>query len=273
MQGIVPAPKALWLDADGSCFGRPAVIMTFVDGVTKPSDSSLKLSGMGTLLGEPLRSKLRSPFMDNLVAIHGMDWRKADLPSYSTPDADPKQAARWSLNFWKQLWYLDAVEPVPVMTYAELWLTDNMPDCHELVMTHGDYRTGNYLFNESRGEITAMLDWELARVGDHHEDLSWVLSPVFGTMENGLFRASDLFAREEFITAYAAASGRAVDRKTLHYYDVLSCWKMYIIVAASAMSAARAQHNHQDVMMTFAGAVGPMLSYDLCRLLKQGAPA
>ena len=38
-------------------------------------------------------------------------------------------------------------------------------------MTHGDYRTGNYLFDEESGKITALLDWELARIGDFHEDL------------------------------------------------------------------------------------------------------
>lgn len=270
VQGTVPAPKALWLDADGSHFGRPAVIMAFVEGVTKPSNSSLKLSGLGTLLGEPLRTKLRPAFMKYLVALHGLDWRKVDLPSFSVPDADPKQAARWSLNFWKQLWRLDAVEPVPIMTYAELWLADNLPDCQKLVLSHGDYRTGNYLFHEAAGEITAVLDWELARIGDFHEDLSWILMQVFGTFENSLFRASDLYTRDEFIAAYEAASGRTVNRKTLHYYDVLSSYKMYIIVAASAMSAARAQHNHQDVLMTFAGAVGPLLTYDLCRLLRPG---
>ncbi|MFM6852491.1 MAG: phosphotransferase, partial [Sphingopyxis sp.] len=134
-------------------------------------------------------------------------------------------------------------------------------------------RTGNYLFDEASGTINAVLDWELARIGDFHEDLAWVLMQVFGTVENGRFRASDLYEREEFITAYEAASGRRVNRQTLHYYDVMSSWKTYIIVAACGMSAARHQHNHQDVLLTFLAATGAIFAHDLVRLHQQGAAA
>lgn len=269
VQGLVPAPLPVWLDPDGERFGQPAVIMEFVGGVTKPSDSSLKVSGLGTNLGERLRGALRDQFLDHLVALHAFDWRRAELPSYASPDADPKQAARWSLNYWKALWDVDRIEDRPIVSLATQWLTDALPDCEELVLTHGDYRTGNYLFDEESGRITALLDWELARVGDFHEDLAWVLMQVFGTFENGEFRASDLFGREELIRAYEERSGRTVNRRTLHYYDVMSSWKTYIIVAANGLAAARAQHNHQDVLLTFLASVGPLFADDLCRLLSQ----
>jgi aminoglycoside phosphotransferase (APT) family kinase protein len=270
VQGLIPAPKPLWMDEDGSVMGRPAAIMAFVGGVTKPSGGVLKVSGLGTYLGPRLRDHLRDPFMNNLVKLHAMDWREADLPSFSAPDADPKQAARWSFNYWKQLRNIDGFEHVPIVSLAEQWLIDNIPDCDELVMTHCDYRTGNYLFDEATGDLTAVLDWELARIGDMHEDLGWILMRIFGTFEDGTFRASDLFEREEFIVAYEKASGRTVNRQTLHYYDVMSSWKCYIITAANGMAAARAQHNHQDVLLTFLAAANVLFSNDLCRLLGEG---
>lgn len=273
MQGLVPVPEPVWLDADGQHFGEPAVIMRVVRGVTKPSDAGVKVSGLGTWLGADLRAKLRDQFMSYLVAIHAFDWRNAHLPSYEVPDDDPQQAARWSFNYWRDLCRADDGEARPITSLAEQWLADNMPDTQELVLVHCDYRTGNYLFDEQTGEITALLDWEMARIGDFHEDLAWVLMQVFGTIDNGTFRASDLFEREEFIAEYERRSGRAVNRKTLHYYDVLSSWKCYIIVAANGMAAARAQHNHQDVLLTFLAATGAMFADDLCRLLKQGEPA
>jgi aminoglycoside phosphotransferase (APT) family kinase protein len=273
VQGTVPAPKPHWMDERGECFGRPAAIMEFVSGVTKPSGAGIKVSGLGTWLGEPLRSRLKKPFLENLIALHALDWRSLDLPAFTAPTADAKQAARWSLNYWRQLWREDALEPMPIMTYCEQWLAQNMPDAPELVLTHGDYRTGNYLFDENAGTITAMLDWELARIGDFHEDLGWVLMQCFGTFDKGLFRASDLYEREEFIHAYEAASGRRVNRKTLHYYDVMSSWKCYIIVNGTGMSVARAQHNHQDVLLTFLSATGAMFIADICRLLSKGEPA
>jgi aminoglycoside phosphotransferase (APT) family kinase protein len=269
VQGTVPAPNPRWLDESGEYFGKPAAIMEFVRGVSKPSGSSSKVSGLGTFLGEPLRSKLKQPFLENLVALHSIDWRTADLPSFSAPLADTRQAARWTLNYWHELWLEDAVEPHPMMTYVHQWLVANLPECNDLVLTHGDYRTGNYLFDEASGTLVAMLDWELARIGDYHEDVAWVLMKIFGTTDGGVFRASDLYEREEFIASYEAATGREVNRKTLHFYDVFSCWKCYVIVAASGMSVARAQHNHQDVLLTFLGAAGPLFIADMCRLLDQ----
>lgn len=272
-QGIVPVPEPIWLDADGEHFGEPAVIMRTVNGVTKPSDAGLKVSGLGTSLGADLRAKLRDQFIDNLIAVHALDWRTAHLPSFDVPDVDPKQAARWSFNYWRDLWRADEGETRPIFALAEQWLADNLPNTAELVFTHGDYRTGNYLFDEASGRVTAILDWEMARIGDYHEDLGWVLMQIFGTFENGRFRASDLFEREEFITEYERRTGRSVNRRILHFYDVMSSWKTYIIVAANGMAAARAQHNHQDVLLTFLATTGAMFADDLCRLLGQEVPS
>ncbi|MEN9708125.1 MAG: hypothetical protein RIQ68_533, partial [Pseudomonadota bacterium] len=242
MQGIVPVPEPAWVDNDAQYFPQPAAIMRVVKGVTKPSDAGIKVSGLGTWLGPDLRAKLRDQFMDYLVKIHAYDWKANPLPGFEVPDADPKQAARWSYNYWIEMWAIDAGSDRPVMSLATQWLADNMPDTSELVVTHGDYRTGNYLFEEDTGKITALLDWELARIGDFHEDLGWVLMQVFGTIDtDGTFRASDLFGREEFITEYEKRSGRTVNRQTLHYYDVMSSWKCNIIVAANGLAAARSQ--------------------------------
>ena len=270
MQGIVPVPEPVWVDNDAEFFPQPAAIMRVVNGVTKPSDAGVKVSGLGTWLGPDLRGKLRDQFMDYLVKIHAWDWRAAALSGYEIPEADPRQAARWAYNYWYELWRIDEGENRPIFSLAEQWLADNMPDTAELVMIHGDYRTGNYLFDEDTGQITALLDWELARIGDFHEDLAWVLMQVFGTMDpDGTFRASDLFEREEFITEYERRSGRTVNRRTLHYYDVMSSWKTLIIVAANGLAAARSQHNHQDVLLTFLGTTSPMFAADLVRLLSE----
>jgi aminoglycoside phosphotransferase (APT) family kinase protein len=272
MQGVVPVPEPVWVDNDAEYFPQAAAIMRVVQGVTKPSDAGVKVSGLGTWLGPDLRAKLRDQFMDYLVKIHAYDWRKNPLPGFEVPDADAKQAARWSYNYWKEMWGIDEGATRPVMSLAEQWLADNLPDTTDLVLAHCDYRTGNYLFDEASGQITAILDWEMARIGDFHEDLGWVLMQVFGTFDtDGTFRASDLFEREEFITEYEKRSGRTVNRQTLHYYDVMSSWKCNIIVAANGLAAARSQHNHQDVLLTFLGTTSPMFADDLVRLLSQGA--
>ena len=275
MAGVVPVPEAAWVDPAGTHFPQPAAIMKVVSGVTKPSGSGVKVSGLGTWLGEDLRAKLRDQFLDHLVTIHAYDFRTNPLPGFEVPDADDLQAARWVINYWHELWRIDHGETRPIVALAQQWLSDNLPPCppENLVLTHGDYRTGNDLFDEASGQITALLDWELARVGDFHEDLGWVLMQIFGTNEDGKFRASDLFEREEFITEYERRSGRTVNRTTLHFYDVLSSYKCYVICAANGLAAARSQHNHQDVLLTFLGCATAIFAGDLVRLLSQGAPA
>ena len=271
MNGVVPVPRPAWVDNDAAYFPQAAAIMHVVQGVAKPSGSDVKVSGLGTWLGPDMRAKLRDQFLDHLIAIHAYDWRAKPLDRFDVPDADPKQAARWSYNFWHELWTIDEGESRPIFALADQWLADNLPDTAELVLTHGDYRTGNYLFDEQSAEITAILDWELARIGDFHEDLGWVLTRLFGTFDkDGTFRASDLFEREEFITEYERRSGRTVNRKTLHFYDVLSNYKCYVIVAADGLAAAGSQNNHQDVLLTFLGAAEPVFADELAELLSKG---
>ncbi len=272
MQGTVPVPRPVWLDAEGAFFGRPAIIMEFVAGTPKPSAMTLSVTGLGTVLGDPLRDQIRPQYLEILARIHNFDWANADLPSFAAPTADPKQATRWLINFWKELLDQDAIVREPVIRLATQWLEENVPDCEKLSFVHGDFRTGNYLFDEATGQVTAMLDWEMAHIGDFHADLGWMLQPVFGTRIDGVFRVGDIFAgEEEFIAAYEAVSGNRVNRDTLHYFKVFNNWKSYILVGALGMRAAREQHNHQDVLLTFLAATSPMFVADLARLLSQGA--
>jgi aminoglycoside phosphotransferase (APT) family kinase protein len=159
LAGRVPVPDALWVDADGSQLGRPALVTGFVGGVAKPSNIQSNVSGFGTVLGVELRQRLAVPFLEHLAAIHALDFRAGALPSFQAPDADAQQAARWALNWWTCVWRNDALAGIPLMGLAERWMRAHLPAARELVLVHSDYRTGNYLFDEARGDITAILDW------------------------------------------------------------------------------------------------------------------
>jgi aminoglycoside phosphotransferase (APT) family kinase protein len=104
VQGVVPAARPMWLDAEGNAFGNPAMIMNMVPGITKPADAGVKVTGLGTWLGSPLRDKLGPQFIDCMARIHAFDWRAARLAHFQPPESDSKQAARWALNFWKAIW-------------------------------------------------------------------------------------------------------------------------------------------------------------------------
>ena len=266
-QGIVPAPAAVSLDIEPTHFPCPAMIIEVVEGVTKPTTNQLSVTGLGTVLGDPLRDIIRPQFLEHLAKIHNFDWRSAHLPSFAAPTGDPKQATRWLIQFWKELLAQTAVAQEPVLRLATQWLEDYVPDCDNISVVHGDYRTGNYLFDEASGRITAVLDWEMAYLGDFHDDLAWTIQPVFGSTIDGLFRASDLAPPAQLLAEYEAVSGNRVDPAKLHYFTIFNAWKSYILVAALGMSAARHAHNHQDVLLTFLAATGPLFVDELARLL------
>ena len=159
------------------------------------------------------------------------------------------------------------MEYAPITALTESWLRNNLPDCGSPVLVHGDYRTGNFLYDEDNLKITALLDWELAYLGDFHDDLAWVIQRVFGTIEDGVFRAGDLFERDEFLNEYAKQSGRTVNPETLHFYEVFAAYKCYLFAGVSGLRVAQASHTHQDVLLTFLAAAGALFKSEMCNVL------
>jgi aminoglycoside phosphotransferase (APT) family kinase protein len=132
---------------------------------------------------------------------------------------------------------------------------------------HGDYRIGNFLFDENSGGISAILDWELAHLGDYHEDVAGVLSPVTMVFD-GVWRASDLFEREEWLDSYQEVSGLPIVPKTLRYYEILTAYKTYVTVVGTAIRVANASHSHQNILLITLSALGPGLLAQICDLFE-----
>lgn len=252
LRGTVPVPEVVFLDAEGERLGQPGMVTAFVAGVAKPPNAVASVSGLGTRFSDEWIAQLAPQFIDALVKIHDFDFRSAELPHYSVPSAHPYQAALWQVNWWAQVWRQDAVDAFPLVALVEAWLREHLPACHELTMLHGDFRTGNYLFDADSGAITAILDWELSHIGDFHEDIAWNFQPVFGQrLEGGDKRYSSLFRRDELISGYEKASGRTINRDALLFYDVLNGWKGAIIDLTACLTAARDGNNHQDILLSW----------------------
>jgi aminoglycoside phosphotransferase (APT) family kinase protein len=269
---VVPAPRAEYLDHEGTHFGQPAAIMNFIEGVTKPSspNEGPNVTGIGTFFAKGLREQLATQYLSHLASIHNHEWTNAELPSFAEPSADPHQQARWTVNWWSRVWREDAVQVMPIAALTERWLRRNLPaSSSRPVVVHGDFRTGNFLFDESTGLITAVLDWEYAHLGDFHEDLGWMLQGLYSTSEDGQHLVCGLYPIETFVAEYERLSGRQVDRRTLHWYTVLNAYKCLAITLATSTKAARDGHNHQDAMLSWMAPVGYRFASDLCELLTQ----
>lgn len=125
---------------------------------------------------------------------------------------------RAELATWRAM-YDETGRPDALLDLAFHWLHSNMPDPDgPVALVHGDAGPGNFLFEH--GKLTALIDWELAHLGDPMEDLAWfsmrcVMEPVPD------FRAS--------IAAYERAAGRAVDRSRILYHRVLVSARVVVI--------------------------------------------
>jgi len=271
-EGLLPAPRAMWLDADGAHFGAPTIVTSFVNGVTKPKGApGGNVSGLGTNVGPEWRDVLAKDYIRHWATIHAYDWRSNKLPSFVVPNKDPQQAARLHLNWWTQVWIDDVVEPNPTLAAIEGWLRDDIPPCTEFVFCHSDYRTGNYLIDEDTRKISAVLDWELAHLGDFHDDLGSAVCKTQGHRdEKGVFLCSGLLPRRQFLDRYMDATGRTVDIKTLHYYEVLNNFKAIVVMMATSHRIATEKHNHQNALQTWIIPAAHVVLSETCRLIDKG---
>lgn len=255
MIGQVPVPEVLWVDPDPHTLGHPFLIAGFLDGTVQP-EGATKASGVGVLFPEKYRKALSGQFIAHMAAIHMLDWRQHDLSSFQKPRPGTTDGTAWTLALWERVWQEDTFEAHPVMEYALCWLRRNMPVIDKPVVVHGDYRSGNFMFTPDL-RINAILDWELAHLGDHHEDLSWVTMTLTGAIaEDGTMLASGMIPRQQFFDRYRELTGLPIDMKTIHYFDVFNACKLGLICMATSLRAAYGKRTHLDAMMNLLSGLG-----------------
>ena len=129
------------------------------------------------------------------------------LPTGSTAEALDKMFANY------RRFRVDS----PVFDLAFAWLKERVEDRPATTIVHGDFRSGNLLISEAG--LEAVLDWELAHLGDGHEDLGWLCCNAwrFGLWEKPV---GGFGQREQLYSAYEAAGGGQVDRERARLWDV-----------------------------------------------------
>ena len=129
-------------------------------------------------------------------------------------------------------WHARHGQPRPVFQLALAWLTANAPADTALALVHGDFRNGNLLVDLADDRLVAVLDWELASLGDPMADLAWlaVNSWRYGQAE----RPVGGFGHwAELLDGYRAAGGR-VDETRLHWWQVLGTLRWGVICESMA---------------------------------------
>jgi aminoglycoside phosphotransferase (APT) family kinase protein len=272
VEGALPAPRAVAVDPDGDRLGRPSLVMAKVGGRPQPELGG-RPSGVGIGYEPALRESLAREFVNALVALHGIDWRTRHLSAFDVPSSSTTEAAAWSLAWWERVYQEDRVEDHPVVVFAAEWLRDHLPPAERIALVHGDYRSGNFLYDDS-GRITAILDWELAHLGDPHEDLGWVVNDLFAVRDpSGARLACGLLDRDEMIERYEAAVGWTIDRERLRFYEIFNNYKLAVCAHATTLRIARGKATHLAASMSLIHAFAHRYVAELASALRLGGRA
>ncbi len=262
LSGLIPVPQVFWEDEDAEVFPYPAMISELVPGVAKPStDTSGQVTGLGINYGLRLRPAVTQQFMGGLARLHTANVAALDLPSFEVPRTGTNEGILRQVAMWRRIWDEDRGEDEPLMRLAANWLEDNAPVLDHVSVIHGDCRSGNFLIDESDGRITAWLDWELAVLGDRHQDITWATGLAYSHMaEDGeTLLVNGMLPLDQFYAAYEDATGLAIDQARIRYYRVYNAWAATIVCIATAYRAARGGKSHQDVVLTWLNGIGGLL--------------
>lgn len=208
-KGNVPGPVVRYLLTPDDGLGE-GFLMDWLDGETL---------GLKITHGEEfaaVRPGLARRCGEILARIHALDWQAAGL-SQALALIDPASLIDETWNHYSALNI-----PVPMIDYSWRWLRENLPANSRTTLVHGDFRNGNLMLTPQG--INAVLDWELAHIGDPLRDLGWlcVNSWRFGKSE---LPVGGFGTIEDLLDGYNAESGLEVQPQELRYWQVFgSFW-------------------------------------------------
>ena len=174
----------------------------------------------------------------------------------------PSSDAAGELNKYTEILRAHA-HPHPVFELAIKWLSDNLPAARADALVHGDFRMGNLMVQPQAG-VVAILDWELAHIGDPMEDLGWPSVPSwrFGQHQNPV---GGFGQREDFYAAYEAAGGK-IDRAAVRFWEILGTLKWGIM--CTMMATAFTSGADRTVERAAIGRRASETEIDLLRMLE-----
>jgi len=237
----VAAPEPLILEQDGAELERPFFIMKRVDGGRTSSPFMPDAYGAQA-------AKLGEDFFGTLGRIAAAD--PMTLPIAEVADAPALDACwRRELDYWEGVIDADELHPQPIVRAALRWLRRHPPPpAQKLSVVHGDYRSGNFLHDDD-GHVLAVLDWEMAHLGDPLEDLGWATDPLWA--HNETHRVAGMLPRAEAIAVWERASGLKVDPAAMVW------WKLFASVKGQAIWISSAKEyrdgGYKEPILCFSG--------------------
>ncbi|MBC7893241.1 MAG: phosphotransferase family protein [Sphingobacteriaceae bacterium] len=220
----VPAPVAFC--EDETVLGAPFYVMERVPGVILRAADARSLNAPPEMM-----RTLCENLVDTLADLHSLDLTTTDLGTLGKPEGYvPRQVEGWIGRYERS-----QTDDVPAMSELAAWLRQNLPPEQAPAFLHNDFKFDNVVLDpEISTEIRAVLDWEMATVGDPLMDLGATLAywcepgdPDFLKAFN-LTHLSGCLTRREVVQRYAARTGR--DVSAIGFYYAFGLYKNAVII-------------------------------------------
>ncbi|WP_433560437.1 phosphotransferase family protein [Nocardia sp. CA-151230] len=219
----VPVARAVSLCEDEAVIGVPFAVVDHVAGRTlRDGDEAARLSSAQA-------ATCAAALVDTLAALHTVDFTAAGLSEFGRPTGYLERQVRR----WRGQWDRVATRELSTVDRLADALRANLPAWSEAAIVHGDYRLDNTILSADLTRVAAVIDWEMATLGDPLADLGLLqvywdprTEPVLGvqhapTANPGFPSAADLAER------YSMATGRDVGG--LSFHRALGYFKLAVI--------------------------------------------
>jgi aminoglycoside phosphotransferase (APT) family kinase protein len=218
----VPAPISIYEEKD--LLGAPFYLMERVNGLILRNEIP-----KGIIMTPESFHKLSVNTIDNLAKLHQLDIDSTGLYALGKPEGYvQRQVAGWIKRYFNA-----ETEVIKAMNETATWMQEYIPAENSPAFIHNDYKYDNLVLDPDTLAIKALLDWEMATVGDPLMDLGtslgyWAEQGDHPALKSfGLTSHKGNLNRQEVVDRYAAASGKKIDH--IVFYYVFGCFKIAVI--------------------------------------------
>ncbi len=224
----VPVPRVLWLEDDAQVLGAPFYVMERVEGRIPTDTPPYHMGGWMTEIAPEERAAIWWSGLETMARLHRLDPAAHGMGFLDLPPPGATALDR-QLNYYERfLTWAARGRPQPTCEPALQWLQRHRPRHPEPVgLCWGDARIGNMIFRD--GTCVAVLDWEMATLGNPEQDLAWFLFLDRHHSEGcSVPRLPGFPSRAESVARWEACTGRTA--RHLDYYEVFAAFRFAVIM-------------------------------------------
>lgn len=223
----VPVPRVYWMEEDPRVLGWPFYIMSRVEGAVPSEMPPYHSAGLCWDATPEERARMWWSTVAAMAQVHALDWQELGLGGLGVPPGGTGPLDR-ELDYWGAYLEWAREEPQPILEATLEWLRAHRYVPERVALCWGDARLPNAMFGP-RGELMALLDWDMAVLGDPEWDLAFFLT--FDSMLSegiGVPRLEGFPSREETIARYEELTGRPVEH--FAYSEVFAAFRTGAVV-------------------------------------------